>query len=41
VKNAKKNKDEDYIIEEHYISQRGNEDDFNLNFIEKCSEEIG
>lgn len=29
---------EDYLIEEHYVSKRGNEDDFNLNFHRKCSE---
>jgi len=30
---------EDYLIEEHYISKRGNEDDFNLTFHRKCSED--
>lgn len=35
----KKIGDEDYLIEEHYISKRGNEDDFNLNFHRKCSED--
>ena len=32
-------KNEDYLIEEHYVSKRGNEDDFNLNFHRKCSED--
>jgi fructose 1,6-bisphosphatase len=31
--------EEDYLIEEHYISKRGNEDDYNLNFHRKCSED--